>query len=422
MSDLKRTPLYEFHKRHGGRIVPFAGWELPVQYSGILEEHRAVRRTAGLFDVSHMGELAFRGPGARDCLQHLLSNDMGRLRNGAAIYSLMCMPEGGCVDDVIAYQTGEDEFLVCVNASNADKDYEWASSHCTGFDCRIENKSADYAQLALQGPAAWAVLEAAGSTVKAGDLKRFHAADASIAGWPVLLSRTGYTGEDGAELYCAPDDAEALADALFEGRAPTGHVLAGLARATPAMVPGCPSTATRSGPRLALQAGLGWAVKLDKEADFVGREALRAEAAQARAEARPLHARRPAHRTRRVTRSLTAPGSGRTRVCSGTFSPMTECPIGSDRVDSAARHRRTVRGLPWHEGPALRLKAAAAQTSEKCDKRQRQMAVEGGTRRARIATCRSRSSMLAFNSPCTCHIPHITFHCHRPHTAKSYSG
>ncbi len=338
MSDLKRTPLYEFHKRHGGRIVPFAGWELPVQYSGILEEHRAVRRTAGLFDVSHMGELAFRGPGARDCLQHLLSNDMGRLRNGAAIYSLMCMPEGGCVDDVIAYQTGEDEFLVCVNASNADKDYEWASSHCTGFDCRIENKSADYAQLALQGPAAWAVLEAAGSTVKAGDLKRFHAADASIAGWPVLLSRTGYTGEDGAELYCAPDDAEALAEALFEVGRPLGLVLAGLgARDSLRLEAGLPLYGHEIGPETSpLQAGLGWAVKLDKEADFVGREALRAEAA-----AGP--ARKLVHFTlegRRIAREGTEviDGAGQPvgRVCSGTFSPMTECPIGSARVDSAA--------------------------------------------------------------------------------------
>lgn len=337
MGDLQRTPLYDFHKRHGGRIVPFAGWELPVQYTGILEEHRAVRQAAGLFDVSHMGEISVAGPGALDYLQHLLTNDLTRLRTGGAIYSLMCQPDGGCVDDIICYQRGEGDYLLCVNASNADKDFAWMREHAAGFECAVENRSPDYAQIAVQGPRAWDVLAAAGCSATPESLKRFNAVDGTVGGIAALISRTGYTGEDGAELYCAPADAEALAEALLAAGRPLGLVLAGLgARDSLRLEAGLPLYGHEIGPATSpLQAGLGWAVKLGKTADFTGREALRAEAA-AGPTRRLVHYILEGRRIAREGAEVFAAGRLVGRVCSGTFSPMLERPIGSALVEATA--------------------------------------------------------------------------------------
>ncbi len=336
MSELKQSPLRSFHVLHGARLVPFAGWELPVQYSAILDEHRAVRERAGLFDVSHMGEVGVEGPQALDLLQHILTNDISRIEVGAAIYSLMCYENGTCVDDVICYRRGPERYFICVNASNAQKDIEWMRSHVGGFDCVVSDLCAEYAQIALQGPRAWDIVRATGY---AGPLpERFHALDAELCGARVFLSRTGYTGEDGCEIYCSPAQAGAIAEALFDAGKPLGLALCGLgARDSLRLEAGLPLYGHEIGSETTpLQAGLGWAVKLLKAQDFVGKAALTEQAAAGAG-------RRVVHFTldgRRIAREGTtvSDAAGRTvgKVCSGSFSPTIDRPIGSASVESGA--------------------------------------------------------------------------------------
>jgi aminomethyltransferase len=334
MSDLKTTPLRDFHLAHGGRLVPFAGWELPVQYTAILEEHRAVRQKAGMFDVSHMGEVGIRGPQALGLLQHLLTNDISRAEITGAIYALMCYENGGCVDDVICYHRGKDDYMLCVNASNAEKDIAWIREHAFAFNCTVTDLCADYAQIAVQGPIAWDIIKAAG--FKGEVPARFHAVDAVVAGKMVYLSRTGYTGEDGCEIYCKPEDAAGLAEAIYSVGKPMGLVLCGLgARDSLRLEAGLPLYGHEiSQDTTPLQAGLGWAVKLDKAADFIGRKALR----QQLAEGMNLKTVHFSLEGRRIAREGTTvfDKAGRPvgHVCAGSFSPMIERPIGSAVVDS----------------------------------------------------------------------------------------
>ena len=268
----QRTPLYDTHVRAGARMVEFAGWDMPVQYAGLLEEHEAVRARAGLFDVSHMGEVVFRGPRALESLQRLFTNDLGKVADGQAQYGCLCRESGGIVDDVVVYRRSDRDLLVCVNAGNRTKDFEWLRDHAGGAD--VANESDEWAQLALQGPLAADILQPLTRLDLAG-VKGFRFADAEVAGVPCTVARTGYTGEDGFELFCRPDRAPGLWDRLVEAGGPRGLVPAGLgARDTLRL-----EMAYRlygsdmDDATTPLEAGLAWVVKLEK-GDFVGRDAL----------------------------------------------------------------------------------------------------------------------------------------------------
>ena len=269
---LRRTPLRERHAAAGAKLVPFAGWEMPVQYvDGIRAEHVAVRRHAGLFDVSHMGQVETGGPQAEAFLQRMLSNDVTRLSEGGAQYSLLCREDGGVLDDLFTYRLGRGSFLTVTNASNHERDFAWLARHAEGFDgLTVRDAAADHAMLALQGPAARAIL--AGLLEDGEAPGRMRTARATVAGVDCLLCGTGYTGEDGVELLTEPGDAPPLWDALVEA----GATPAALAARDTLRLEACFHLYGNdlSEDRTPIEAGLGWACKLDT--DFVGAEALRA--------------------------------------------------------------------------------------------------------------------------------------------------
>lgn len=337
MSELKRTPLRDFHAAHGGRLVDFAGWEMPVQYKSILEEHKAVRRAAGLFDVSHMGEVDVRGPEAAAFLNFLVTNDVAKLFPGRVLYSPMCYPSGGVVDDLLVYMRGPEDFFLCINAGNVDKDLSWIKEQAARFRVTITDRSADYALLAVQGPNAAAIVQSL-TPAALGAIKYYHFGHGDVAGVPCILSRTGYTGEDGFELYHPTAQASKLAEAVLAAGAAHGLELAGLgARDSLRLEAGYPLYGHEITQDVSpLAAGLGWTVKLDKGADFNGRAALVAEKQQG------LKRRVVFFKTgdRRIVRAETpvlgADGSVVGKVVSGTLSPILNEAIGSALVDSAA--------------------------------------------------------------------------------------
>jgi len=269
---MKRTPLYAAHQALGARFVDFGGWEMPVQYTGIIEEHQAVRQRVGLFDVSHMGEIELRGPRAIEVCQELTVNDLGRLRDGQAQYSLLCRPSGGVVDDIMVHRLSSDRVLLCVNAGNIDKDFAWIVEHRDGVEAI--NRSDEFAQLALQGPQSTPVLQAvSGLTLET--IPAFAFAEGAVAGRSALVAHTGYTGEDGWEIYCRPEDARPLWDALLEAGAGAGIKAVGLgARDTLRLERALPLYGHElTDDTTPLEAGLAWVVRFNK-ASFLGREAL----------------------------------------------------------------------------------------------------------------------------------------------------
>src|SRR5580658_6733341 len=227
MAELQRTPLRDFHLRHGARLVDFAGWEMPVQYKSILDEHRAVRTAAGLFDVSHMGEVEVLGPEAARFLNRVVTNDVSKLYPGRVLYTPMCHPAGGVVDDLLIYMRGAEDYFLCINASNTANDLAWLRSAAGEFDVEIIDRSDDYALLALQGPKALEILQPICGPAL-GLIKYYHFGEGHVAGIRCLISRTGYTGEDGFELYHPAKDARFLAESLFRAGADHGLILAGL--------------------------------------------------------------------------------------------------------------------------------------------------------------------------------------------------
>jgi aminomethyltransferase len=271
---LKRTPLYERHVAAGARMVPFGGWEMPVQYSGILDEHGAVRAAAGLFDISHMGEVEVRGPQALALLQHLLTADIAAIGKGQSGYALLCRPDGGIVDDTFVYNLG-DHYLVVINASNIDKDLAWIREHAGGYDAQVTDASERTAMLALQGPAAETLLrQAAGAS--AATLPFHGVARGTVFNMPAVVARTGYTGEDGFELFVRAEDAEPLWDGLLAIGQGAGLKPCGLGARDSLRFEACLALygheiddATNP-----YEARLGWVVKLDK-GEFLGAEALR---------------------------------------------------------------------------------------------------------------------------------------------------
>ncbi|MDQ1145073.1 aminomethyltransferase [Bacillus sp. SORGH_AS 510] len=275
MTELKRTPLFNVYKEFGGKTIDFGGWELPVQFSSIKEEHEAVRSRAGLFDVSHMGEIEVKGSDSLGYLQKMMTNDISKIKNGGAQYTAMCYENGGTVDDLLVYKIEDNHYLLVVNASNIEKDFNWLEDHLSG-DVSIENLSETTAQLALQGPLGEQVLQKLTET----DLREIgffkFQQEVSIDGKKALVSRTGYTGEDGFEVYCNSADAEQIWKAILEAGKEEGVLPCGLgARDTLRFESVLALYGQELSPEISpLEAGIGFAVKLNKEADFIGREAL----------------------------------------------------------------------------------------------------------------------------------------------------
>jgi aminomethyltransferase len=336
---LRRTPLFDRHVAAGARIVPFAGWEMPVQYTGVIAEHRAVRTDAGVFDVSHMGEIEVEGPKAEELLQHVLSNDVARLAPGDAQYTLLTNDEGGVIDDLIVYRLEPCRYLLIVNAANRATDFEWVAGHeLRGSDVR--DVSDDYALLAVQGPRA---LERLGLP----QAKAFTWSMGELDGVEVMINRTGYTGEEGVELACMADDAPELWDAI----AARGVVPCGLgARDTLRLEVCYPLHGNDIGPQWdAVSSGLGWVCALDT--DFIGADALRD--VKERGPARRLVAFRMTEQAipRQGMAIETEAGGG--EVTSGSLSPMLEVGIGLGYVPASASTPGTqltvdVRGRPRH--------------------------------------------------------------------------
>ena len=334
---LQRTPLHERHAAAGARLVPFAGWEMPVQYAGIRAEHAAVRERAGVFDVSHMGEIETAGPDAERFLQRLVSNDVSRMAEGGAQYSLLCREDGGVLDDLFSYRLGPQRFLTVTNASNHERDLAWFRRHAAGFDVEVRDRLHDYAMLAVQGPAAREAVAA----VADGELPaRFKTAQLAVAGVPALVCGTGYTGEDGVELLLAPQDAGAVWDALLE----RGVLPAGLGARDTLRLEACfhlygNDLTEDRGP---IEAGLGWCCK--EATGFIGADAV----ARVR-ETGPAELLVPFALTGDGIPRPGNPVIGGGEVTSGTLSPMLGIGIGmaylpAERAAPGTRFEIDVRG------------------------------------------------------------------------------
>ncbi len=276
-ANLKKTPLNSLEHELGGKMIDFGGWELPVQFSGILEEHEAVRTACGLFDVSHMGEITVKGPDALSLLQKSTCNDVSKLEDGRAQYNGLLYPTAGFVDDILIYRMDADDYFVVVNASNQDKDFEWLADVAKSMDVEVKNEGPNYAQLALQGPNAQRILQPF-VDVDLSAIKYYRFTRGHVDGVPAIISRTGYTGEDGFELYIAPSESQRL----FRKLVGTGEVKpCGLGardtlrlEAKMALYGNDIDQTTTP-----LEADLGWIVKLDK-GDFYGRDVLERENAE----------------------------------------------------------------------------------------------------------------------------------------------
>lgn len=266
------TPLYNTHLALGARMIDFSGWHMPIQYSGILAEHRCVRESVGIFDLSHMGEFDVQGPAARAFLQKLLTNNLDRAHPGKALYTALCNESGGVIDDLLVYQRADHDYLVVVNASNIEKDFEWFQQHCVD-GVALANRSYEVALIAVQGPKAKAVVAPA-VTRPIHDLYCYEFRADEIAGCPVMLARTGYTGEDGFEVYVPSDGAQAVWDTLWKLGEPLGMLPAGLgARDTLRLEMGYALYGNELNETVnPIEAGLGWAVSAKKA--FIGSDVI----------------------------------------------------------------------------------------------------------------------------------------------------
>jgi aminomethyltransferase len=309
----------------GARLVPFAGWEMPVQYEGIRQEHIAVRTSAGLFDVSHMGEVETSGADAEAFLQHLLSNDVTKIAERGAQYSLLCREDGGVLDDLFTYRLEDGRFLTVTNAANHERDHAWLAGHIAGFDVHVEDVDADYAMLALQGPRAREILA---RQLDGEAPARMRTVRAAVAGVECLACGTGYTGEDGVELLVPPGSAADVWDALVAD----GAVPVGLGARDTLRLEVCFHLYGNdlSEDRNPIEAGLGWACKLDT--DFIGADALR--------DLEPAQTLVPFVLTSegipRQGNPVLVDGEPSGVVTSGTLSPCLEVGIGMAYVPVAA--------------------------------------------------------------------------------------
>jgi aminomethyltransferase len=334
---LRRTPLFDRHQAAGAKIVPFAGWEMPVQYTGIREEHEAVRTGAGIFDVSHMGEVETRGRDAAGYLQRVLSNDVRRIPEGGAQYALLCREDGGILDDLFTYRLAGEHFLTVTNASNHETDYAWMAQHAESFDAEVHDCASRYAMLAVQGPKAAELV----TGLSDGRLPiRFHCCQRTIAGVPMLVARTGYTGEDGVELLIDPDQATKVWDAIVAA----GATPAGLGARDTLRLEVCfplygNDLSTERGP---IEAGLGWATK--EATGFIGAETI----AKTRADG-PKEKLAPFVIDGQGIPRQGNPVLGGGEVTSGTMSPSLGVGIGmaylpTDRTEPGTQIEIDVRG------------------------------------------------------------------------------
>ena len=317
-------------------MVDFAGWEMPVQYKSILEEHKAVRRACGLFDVSHMGEADVKGPEALKFLQHLVTNDCSKLFPGRVLYTVMCYPHGGVVDDLLVYMRGTGDYFLCINAGNIAKDIAWMQKQARGFNCMVVDRSPDYAQIAIQGPTA-AVLVQTLTNTNLAEIKYYHFATGEVAGVMCIISRTGYTGEDGVELYCEASNGVRLAEAVVAAGGPFGLELIGLgARDSLRLEAGFPLYGHEITEHITpIAAGLGWVVKFDK-GPFIGSDVLQAEKGKGSAKIIVFFRTGDRRIVRAGTPVLGSSGNEVGQVVSGTLSPIINEAIGSALVDSTA--------------------------------------------------------------------------------------
>ncbi len=338
-----RTPLYEEHTSLGARIVPFAGFEMPIQYQGIIEEHLAVRHAAGLFDVSHMGEILVSGPHALAFIQRLVTNDAGKLYDGRVLYTVMCAEDGGIVDDLLVYRFSEEQYMLVVNAANIEKDWAWMQAQNI-HGAELENASSETALIALQGPAAADILERL-TDLPVRELAYYHALQPEPGTFlgcrRAVLSATGYTGEKGFEIYCEPERAAEVWRMVIEAGAPHGLVPVGLgARDTLRMEAGyCLYGNDITADTNPLEAGLGWVTKFDK-GEFVGRTAL--EAVRAAGPARRLVAFVAKERgiPRHGYEIENEDGARIGEVTSGTQSPVLGVGIGMGYVPNKPEYTK----------------------------------------------------------------------------------
>lgn len=333
--ELRRTPLHDKHLQLGARMVPFAGYEMPVQYSGLLEETTRTRKSGSLFDVSHMGQFRVTGRGAMDAVNRLVTNDFSKTAPGQAQYSLLCNDGGGVIDDLVLYHVSSDEVFICVNASNRETDFEWMQTKLPS-SVTLHDESDDTALIALQGPIAEKLLFEISGNALVSNLKFYWAGPFVLEGVNCLLSRTGYTGEDGFELYVPAKDAGKVWDILLERGKKHDLAPAGLgARDTLRTEMGYPLHGHEISPTISpLEAGLGWAVKFTKM-EFTGRTELLQQ--KERGIARTLKAFKL--NDRRLARPGYAVLSGGAKVgeiTSGTFSPHVGAPIALALVDAKA--------------------------------------------------------------------------------------
>ncbi|HEY7892503.1 MAG TPA: glycine cleavage system aminomethyltransferase GcvT [Solirubrobacteraceae bacterium] len=335
--ELLRTPLHAQHAAAGAKLVPFAGWEMPVQYSSIREEHMAVREACGIFDVSHMGQIETSGPQALELLQHLLSNDVASVPLGGAQYSVLCREDGGVLDDLFTYHLEPDRYLTVTNAANHERDLEWFQRHAGGLDVEVTDRAREYAMLAVQGPEAREIVQ----TISESPLpSRMSAQLRRLAGIEALACATGYTGEEGLELLCAPECAPALWDELVR----RGARPAGLAARDTLRLEACfhlygNELSTERNP---IEAGLGWCCK--EQTGFIGSEAV-------------LRARQETDVQKLVAFTIDGAGIARQgnpvcgggEVTSGTLSPCLSIGIGmayvpAERAAIGTRLQIDVRG------------------------------------------------------------------------------
>lgn len=335
MTIQKRTPLYEAHLKAGAKLIDFGGWEMPVQYKGILDEHRTVRTRAGLFDVSHMGEIEIRGPGSWELVNYLITNDASKLVNGQILYSPMCNEAGGIVDDLLVYRHSGDNFLLVVNASNTDKDFAWAADQAKKFDVSLQNISGSTAQLAFQGPKAEKILQTI-TDIDLSQIKYYWFTYGKVADVECLISRTGYTGEDGFELYCFPEHGLQLWSGILAAGKEEGAKPIGLGARDTLRFEAClPLYGNELGEDISpFEAGLGVFVKLEK-ASFLGKQALAAQ----KAAGIPRKLVGFEMLDRGIPRShypLTLKGLEIGFVTSGSFSPTLEKNIGLGLIKTGA--------------------------------------------------------------------------------------
>jgi aminomethyltransferase len=276
-SDLKNSPLHEIHAELGAHFTDFAGWNMPLRYASELAEHRAVRQSAGLFDLSHMGEIVVDGPAAEEALNYALVGNISTVKVGRARYTMLCAPDGGVLDDMVVYRASDERFVIVANAANIAGDHAAVAERATGFDATVTDASADYALIAVQGPAAVAILTPL-TNEDPGDLRYYAWQPATVAGVQLMLARTGYTGEDGFELYVAPGEAPGLWRAIASAGQSYDLLPAGLAcRDTLRLEAGMALYGNELSQRVTpFEANLGRLVRFDKPGDFVGREALSA--------------------------------------------------------------------------------------------------------------------------------------------------